>query len=212
MFALVLLSVTVIAFLTAEQGAAMNSVVQQDSGGYDIVAQTTLPVPDLAARIGADRALLGKVSAVIPFNTTGVVVRDLTTGTDYEPQLAVGGNPDAPSQSNFYTGNTFTMPLLANNYKTAADVWKSVTTTNSSNVVWSFGSVNFNGPPTSSRTPAAGDLLQLYYAPNNTTVLSKTVTVAGVLNGVFFNGIVGTSQFLRNSFGVGTGQLGFVKV
>jgi len=212
MFALVLLSVTVIAFLTAEQGAALNSVVQQDSGGYDIVTRTTLPVGDLANRIGADSALSGKVAAVIPFNSTGVAVRDLTSGIGFDPQLAVGGDPNAPSQSNFYTGNTFSMAEMASGYKTAADVWKSVTTTNSSNVVWSFGSVNFNGPPTSSRTPAAGDLLQLYYAPNNTTVLSKNVTVVGLLNGVFFNGIVGTSQLLKNSFGVGTGQLGFVKV
>ncbi len=212
MFALVLLSVTVIAFLTAEQGAALNSVVQQDSGGYDIVTRTTLPVADLASRIVADPALSGKVAAVIPFNSTGVAVRDLTSGTGFDPQLIVGGDPNAPSQSNFYTGNTFTMAEMANSYKTAADVWKSVTTSNSSNVVWSFGSVNFNGPPTSSRTPAAGDLLQLYYAPNNTTVISKTVTVAGVLNGVFFNGIVGTSQLLKNAFGVGTGQVGFVKV
>src|SRR5437870_1855132 len=211
MFALVLLSVTVIAFLTAEQGAALNSVVQQDSGGYDIVTRTTLPVADLANRIGADSALSGKVAAVIPFNSTGVAVRDLTSGIGFDPQLAVGGDPNAPSQSNFYTGNTFSMAEMASGYKTAADVWKSVTT-NSSNVVWSFGSVNFNGPPTSSRTPAAGDLLQLYYAPNNTTVLSKNVTVVGLLNGVFFNGIVGTSQLLKNSFGVGTGQLGFVKV
>ena len=212
MFALVLLSVTVIAFLTAEQGAALNNVVQQDSGGYDILTQTSLPVPNLAARIGIDPHLLDKVSAVIPFNTTGLVVRDLTSGLDYGPQLAVGGDPNATSQKNFYTGNTFTMSLMGSGYKTAADVWKSVTASNSSNVVWSFGSVNFNGPPTSSRTPDAGDQLQLYYAPNNTTLLTKTVTVAGVLNGVFFNGIVSTSQLLKNAFGVGTGQLGFVKV
>jgi putative ABC transport system permease protein len=211
MFALVLLSVTVIAFLTAEQGAALNSVVQQDSGGYDIVTRTTLPVADLATRIRADNILSDKVSAVIPFNTTGVVVKDLTSRLDYGPQLAIGGDANATSQSNFYTGNTFTMALMASGYKTAIDVWKSVTT-NSSNIVWSFGSVNFNGPPTASINPDAGDLLQLYYAPNSTTILSKNVTVAGVLNGVFFNGIVGTSKLLKNSFGVGTGQLGFVKV
>ena len=211
MFALVLLSVTVIAFLTAEQGAALNRVVQQDSGGYDIVTRTTLPVADLATRIRADNILSDKVSAVIPFNTTGVVVKDLTSRLDYGPQLAIGGDANATSQSNFYTGNTFTMALMANGYKTATDVWKSVTT-NSSNIVWSFGSVNFNGPPTASRTPDVGDLLQLYYAPNSTIVVSKNVTVAGVLNGVFFNGIVGTSQLLKNAFGIGTGQLGFVKV
>src|SRR3989449_10909537 len=212
MFALVLLSVTVIAFVTAEQGAALNSVVQRDSGGYDIVTRTTLPVADLASRIVADPALSGKVAAVIPFNSTGVAVRDLTSGTGFDPQLVVGGDPNAPSQSNFYTGNTFTMTQMANGYQTAGDVWKSVTTANSSNVVWSSGSVSFNGPPTASRSPAAGDLLQLFYAPNNTTVLTKTVTVAGILNGGFFSGIVATRQLLKSAFGEGTRQLRFLKV
>src|SRR5207302_10972931 len=167
---------------------------------------------DLASRIGTDPALSGKVAAVIPFNSTGVTVKDLTSGIPLDPQPAVGGDPNAPSQSNFYTGNTFTMALMANSYKTATDVWKSVTANNSSNVVWSFGSVNFNGPPTGSRTPAAGDLLQLFYMPSAGPTVSKNVTVVGVMNGVFFSGIVGTSGLLTSSFGTGTGQLGFVKV
>jgi len=211
MFALVLLSVTVIAFLTAEQTAALDTVVRQDSGGYDVLTQTTLAVPDLAAQIGADTNLNGKVAAVIPFNNTGVVVKDLTSGADFGPQLAVGADPNATSQNNFFKGNTFNMAQMAVGYKTASDVWSAVMT-NSSNVVWSFGSVNFNGPPTGSRTPAASDLLQLFYKPSPSITLSKNVTVAGVVNGVFFSGIVATSGLLKNSFGVGTGQLGFLKV
>src|SRR2546426_6038843 len=211
MFALVLLSVTVIAFLTAEQSAALDTVVKQDSGGYDIVTRTTLAVPDLAARIGADTHLNGMVAAVIAFNNTGVVVRDLTSGVDFGPQLAVGADPNATSQNNFFKGNTFNMALMAMGYKTASDVWTAVTT-NSSNIVWSFGSVNFNGPPTGSRTPEVGDLLQLFYKPSPGITLSKNVTVAGVVNGVFFSGIVATSGLLKDSFGVGTGQLGFMKV
>ena len=211
MFALVLLSVTVIAFLTAEQNAALDTVVRQDSGGYDILTQTTLAIPDLAARIGADPNLNGKVAAVIAFNNTGVVVRDLTSGVDFGPQLAVGGDANAQLQSNFYKGNTFSMPVLANGYKSPSDVWQAVIS-NSSNVVWSFGSVNFNGPPTGSRAPAAGDLLQLFYIPSAGPTVSKNVTVVGVMNGVFFSGIVGTSGLLTSSFGTGTGQLGFVKV
>jgi putative ABC transport system permease protein len=214
MFALVLLSVTVIAFLTAEQGAALQSVVQQDSGGYDIVTQTALPVADLSARIGTDVALSGKIAAVIPFNTTGVVIRDLTSGIDFGPQLGVGGDPNAPSQSNFYTGNTFNMVQMANGYKTSADVWNSVTKTNSTNIVWAFGQVNTRGPPTTSQTPSAGDLLQVYYSKGQgQPVISTNVTVAGVMSSFLFNGgIVGTSQLLWNSFRVGTGQFGFVKV
>ena len=211
MFALVLLSVTVIAFLTAEQNAALDTVVRQDSGGYDILTQTTLAIPDLAVRIDADPNLNGKVAAVIAFNNTGVVVRDLTSGVDFGPQLAVGGDANAQLQSNFYKGNTFSMPVLANGYKSPSDVWQAVIS-NSSNVVWSFGSVNFNGPPTGSRTPAAGDLLQLFYMPSAGPTVSKNVTVVGVMNGVFFSGIVGTSGLLTSSFGTGTGQLGFVKV
>ncbi|OLB72497.1 hypothetical protein AUI06_01115 [archaeon 13_2_20CM_2_52_21] len=212
MFALVLLSVTVIAFLVAEQNAALDTVVKQDSGGYDVLTQTTLAVPDLAARIGADSNLNGKVAAVIAFNNTGLsFVKDLTSRGDFGPQFAVGGDPNAQPQSNFYTGNTFSMPDLASGYKTPSDVWRAVVT-NSSNIVWSFSSVNFNGPPTGSRTPAAGDLLQLFYKPSSGPTLSKNVTVAGVMNGVFFGGIVTTSGLLNNSFRTGTGNLGFLKV
>jgi putative ABC transport system permease protein len=213
MFALVLLSVTVIAFLTAEQGAALNTLVKQDSGGYDIVTQTALPVADLANRIQTDPALLGKVATVVPFNSTGVVVRDLTSGIDFGGQLAVGADPKAPTQSNFFKGNTFNMVLMANGYKTAADVWGAVTT-NSSNVVWAFGQFNTRGPPTASQTPAAGDLLQVYYSQGQgQPILSTKVTVAGVMSSFLFNGgIVATSQLLKDAFGVGTGQFGFVKI
>jgi len=212
MFALVLLSVTVIAFLVAEQNAALDTVVKQDSGGYDVLTQTTLAVSDLAARIGADSNLNGKVAAVIAFNNTGLsFVKDLTSGDDFGHQFAVGGDPNAPPQSNFYTGNTFSMPDLAKGYKTPSDVWQAVVT-NSSNIVWSLSSVNFNGPPTGSRTPAAGDRLQLFYKPSSGPTLSKNVTVAGVMNGVFFGGIVTTRGLLNNSFITGTGNLGFLKV
>jgi len=213
MFALVLLSVTTIAFLTAEQGTALNNLVKQDSGGYDVVTQTTLPVANLAAQIGNDASLNGKVAAVIPFNSTGVVVRDLTSGIDFGPQLAVGGDPSAIGESNFFTGNTFSMVQMAEGYQTPAEVWNAVTADNSTNVVWSLSLVNNRGPPTAARTPAAGDLLQLYWSPDNgKTIVIKEVTVAGVLNGVFFGGIVGTSQFLHQSFGIVAGQFGFVKV
>jgi putative ABC transport system permease protein len=210
MFALVLLSVTVIAFLTAEQGAALNTLVKQDSGGYDIVTKTALPLADLATRIQIDPALLGRVASVIPFNTTGVVIRDLTSGIDLGSQLAAGADPNAPPQSNFFTGNTFNVVQMANGYKTAADVWKAVTT-NSSNIVWASGLVNTQGPPTTAQGPAAGDLLEVYDIQNPS--LSTRVTVAGVMSSFLFSGgIVGASQLLWNNFQVGTGQFGFVKV
>jgi putative ABC transport system permease protein len=209
MFALVLLSVTVIAFLTAEQGAALNTLVKQDSGGYDIVTET-MPLADLATRIQIDPNLLGKVASVTPFNTTGVIIRDLTSGIDLGPQLAVGADPSAPPQSNFFTGNTFNMVQMADGYKTTADVWNAVTI-NSSNIVWASGQVNTRGPPTTAQAPAAGDLLEVYDIQDPT--LSTRVTVAGVMSSFLFSGgIVGTSQLLKNAFGVGTGQFGFVKV
>src|SRR5260370_42481766 len=102
MFGLVLLSVTVIAFLVAEQNAALDTVVKQDSGGYDVLTQTTRAVPDLAARIGADGNLNGKGAAVIAFNNTELsFVKDLTSGGGFAHQFAVGGDPNAPPQRNF---------------------------------------------------------------------------------------------------------------
>src|SRR6266700_1440036 len=70
-----------------------------------------------------------------------------------------------------------------------------------------------SGPPTSSQTPTAGDLLQLYYAPDPKTTVSVNVTVVGIMSSFLFSGgVVGTSQWLWNSFHVGSGQFGLVKV
>jgi putative ABC transport system permease protein len=212
MFSLVILSVTTIAFITAEQGGALNTMVKQDSGGYDVSTFTQLPLANLTAQVNADPNLDGKVSGVTAFNSTLVTVRDITATGDFGLQTIVGGDPNAPAQSNFYTSNTFNMVLMASTYKAASDVWKAVTT-NSSNVVWFYGA-NTRGPPTAAQTPAAGDLLQLYWRLTPTTpVKTVNVTVAGVVNAVYFgNGIIGTSQLLQQSFGVGSGQYGLVKV
>jgi len=212
MFALVLLSVTTIAFLTAEQSAALDKIVAQQSGGYDIVASTLVNVTNLATQLNSDPGLTGKVAAVISFNTTEVIVRDITSGQDLGPVLAVGADPNAPPSSNFFTSNTFDMVQMASNYKTPTDVWSAVTG-NYSKVVWASGQGNTRGPPTTSQTPTAGDQLQLYWSPDQKTIFSVKVTVVGVMSSFLFSGgIVGTSQLLWDNFHVGSGQFGLVKV
>ena len=212
MFALVLLSVTTIAFLTAEQNTALNSQVAQDSGGYDIVAQTAVNVTNLAPRLNSDLNLTGKVSAVVTFNTTAVLVRDITSGHDFNYPTAFGGDPNAPPQTNFFTSNTFKMVDMAANYKTSRDVWSAVAG-NYSNVVWAAGQINIRGPPTSSPNPAAGDLLQLYLPRPGQLPLSANVTVAGVMSSFLFSGgFVGASQLLWKSFHVGSGTVALVKI
>src|SRR5256884_3357932 len=212
MFALVLLSVTTIAFLTAEQSAALDKIVAQQSGGYDIVASTLVNVTNLATQLSTDPSLTENVAAVISFNTTEVIVRDITSGQDLGPVLAVGADPNAPPPSNFFTSNTFEMVQVASNYKTPTDVWSAVTA-NSSNVVWASGQVNTRGPPTTTQTAAAGDQLQLYWSPDQKTILTVKVTVAGVMSRFLFSGgVVGTSQSLWDSFHVGSGQFGLVRV
>jgi putative ABC transport system permease protein len=214
MFSLVILSVVTISFITAEQSNALNKAVTQDSGGYDIVAQTGVNVTNLAPFVNSDPSLQGKVAAVTSFNSTEIYsVRDLTSGIDFQQQTLAGADPHSTGQSNFFTSNTFPMVLTAKGYKTAADVWNSVTT-NSSNVVWFYGQVNTRGPPTTAQTPAAGDLLQLYQSPDGgKTIFSIKVTVAGVLNSFLLgNGIIGTSQLLWQAFHVGSGNFGLVKI
>jgi putative ABC transport system permease protein len=212
MFALVIFSVTTIAFLSAEQTSAINNLVAQDSGGYDIVARTAVNVTNIGAQLNADPNLNGKLSASISFNTTEVVIRDLTSGADLGNVAAVGSDPNAPSSSNFYTGNTFNMTQMATGYKTRADVWDAVAS-HPSYVVWASGQGNGFGPPTSSESPNAGDLLELYYTPDLKMIVSVNVTVVGIMSSFLFGGgVVGTSQWLWNSFHVGSGQFGFVKV
>lgn len=213
MFALVILSVITISFLTAEQNAALNNAVAQDSGGYDIITQTAVNVTNLAAEFTNDSSLQGKVAAASSFNTTIVGVHDLTNGQDFGQQGAVGSNANAIGQNNFYTSNTFPMVLMAPRYKTAADVWNAVEK-NSSVVVYFFGGANTRGPPTTTSTPAPDDVLQLYGSPDGgKTIYTTKVTVAGVLNSFLLGtGIMGTNQFLSKYFHVGSGQFSLVKV
>ena len=213
MFALVILSVITISFLTAEQSAALNKAVVQDSGGYDIVSQTSVNVTNLAIQVSHDPRLSGKIAGVSSFNTTFVGVHDITNGQDFGQVAAVGGDPNAVGQSNFYTSNTFPMVLMAPGYNTATDVWNAVTS-NSSNVVYYYGAANTRGPPTSIPAPAAGDTLQLYASPDGgKTIYAARVTVAGVLNSFLLGtGIMGTNQFLSKYFHVGSGQFSLVKV
>jgi putative ABC transport system permease protein len=214
MFALVLLSVTTIAFLTAEQTTALNKIVAQQSGGYDIVAETQESVTNLPAQLNADPSLSGKVAAVTPFNTTEVVVRDITSGQDFPYVSAVGADPNAPPQTNFFTGNTFQIVQMASRYKTAADVWSAVMAPNYTNVVWASGQVSTRGPSTTSPNPTPGDQLQVYWtAGPGQPILSVKVTVAGIMSSFLFNGgFVGASQLLWNSFHIGSGQFALVKV
>ncbi len=212
MFALVLFTVVTIAFLASMQTAALDKYVKENSGGYDIITDTTLPISDLASRVLSDPNLASKVSAVLPFNDTGLLVKDVTMQHDFGQQIAIGADPNAVGAANFYTTNTFKMQNMTSDYKTTADVWNAVTRAGSSKVVWSFGFVNVRGPPRAEMTPNAGDTLQIIGQLPNGTVVSRQVTVVGIMNGVFFTGIVTTNQLLRDSFGVVAGSLGFVKV
>lgn len=211
MFALVLFTVSAIASLAAEQSAALDTLVKQDSGGYDIVT-TTSPVSNITQRILSDASLNGKIAAVIPFNTTGLIrVHGLTSGSDFNFPVLVGPDPNAPATSNFFLTNTFSMLNMTTNYKTTADVWNAVRQ-DPSKVVVSVAFVNTRGPPTSTRTPNPGEVLQLTGLTADFRPVSTNVTVVGILNGVFLPGIIGTSQLLKDTFGIGTGSLSFVKV
>src|SRR5438094_3964253 len=61
MFSLVLFTVAAIASLTAEQNAALDNIVEIDSGGYDIITQCAVPVSNFASMIRNNTALQNKV-------------------------------------------------------------------------------------------------------------------------------------------------------
>jgi putative ABC transport system permease protein len=207
MFALVIFTVSAIGSIAAEQNAALDKLVKQDSGGYDIITSTRVPVSNLTTQIMNNPHL--NTLTVIPFNSTLLIsIHDVTINQDFgNPPSLIGADPNSPVNSNFFLTNTFNMVDMTSNYKTAADVWNAVRG-DSSKVVWSFGRVNTRGPPQSSATPVAGDTLEL----KGFGVPAKTVQVVGILDGVFYEGLISRNQLLTDSFGVGTGTLSFVKV
>jgi putative ABC transport system permease protein len=212
MFSLVLFTVAAIASLTAEQNAALDNLVITDSGGYDIITQAGVPVPNFASMVHGDSAFQNNVAAVIDFNNTILLsANDTTSHQSFSYPLLIGGDPNASAATNFYLTNTFQMVNMSALYKTVNETWK-VVMTDSSKVVWSFGAVSNRGPPTSIPTPNVGDVLVLTgFGPQRTPV-QTSVTVIGLVNGVFLNGIVSTKALLMNPFGVGTGGLSFIKL
>ena len=212
MFSLVLFTVAGIASLTAEQNAALDNLVKQNSGGYDIVAEADHSVAGLASMISADAALQGKVVTVIGFNDTGLsYAYDKTSGLTFLYPPLAGADPNAPPASNFYLTNTFQITNMSAQYKSASEMWKDVMA-NSSRVVWSFGSINNRGPPTSVSTPNVGDALLLVGGTPQKPIRAN-VTVVGLMNDLFLgNGVISTNALLMTPFGVGTGAVAFVKV
>ncbi len=208
MFALILFTVSATASFSEEQNAALDRTLRERSGGYDIIAQTT-PIANLTETVLGDSAVGNDVAGVVSFTTLQLYwAHDLQTNQNFTNTILVGANPDAPGPSNFFTTNTFMMQNTTSPYKTSSDVWSAVAR-NSSYTVWSTA---FGGPFGPSGFPNPGDKLVLYSRTLGGALVSKTVTIIGVLNGVFFNGIVASSNLLRDTFGVQAGSLGFLKV
>lgn len=213
MFSLVLFTVAAIASLTAEQNAALDTLVKTDSGGYDIITESSVPIPNFASMVRNNTALQNKVAAVIDFNNTILLsANDTTSGQHFTYPVLLGADQNASTATNFYLTNTFQVVNMTAQYKTPSEVWRAVMT-NSSNVVWSSGAVSNRGPPTSIPTPNVGDVLVLTGSLGPGTIpVQKSVTVVALVNGVFLNGIVGTKTLLMNPFKIGTGGLSFIKV
>jgi putative ABC transport system permease protein len=212
MFSLVLFTVAAIAALTAEQNAALDNVVKQDSGGYDIITESAVPVTNFASMVTNNTAFQNKIVAVIDFNNTILLsANDTTSHQVFSYPLLIGADPDAPPATNFFLSNTFQMVNMSSEYKTASETWNGVTN-DPLNVVWSFGAVSNRGPPTSIPTPNVGDVLVLTGLTPGQVPVQQSVKVIGLVNGVFLNGIVGTSKLLKDYFGISTGGLSFVKV
>ncbi len=202
MFALVLFTVSAVASIEAELNASISQTAKEQSGSYDI-ATRTVPLTNLTALVTADPTLRNELAAVIPFSTTLLTsAHDANTARDFPLTTLVGADPDAPTQNNFFTTNSFKMLNITKGFQTATDVWNALRS-NSSYVVWS---VSFSG----NSHPNPGDTLILIEM-RNATLISRPVKVLGILQGLF-DGVVGIRQLLMDPFGVETGTLALVKV
>lgn len=207
MFALVIFTVTTISVITAEQTAALETQLDEFTGGYDIVTETLLPLSNFTQIVKSNENLTGKVEAVIPFVTSHLTVTDLDKGIPSSTPIIVGADTTALGLDNFFTTNKFNMINMTSNYSSELEVWSAVAQ-NSSKVVWSSSFVSTTGPPVFGPEPDPGDTLLLADGVGRTA----RVEVVAILNGVYFDGIVSSDRLLQDQFGITTGTLAFIKV
>ena len=208
MFALVIFTVTTISVITAEQTAALETQLDEFTGGYDIVTDTdALPPSNFAQMVKTNGNLTGQVEAVIPFVTSFLSVTDLDKNIPAGRQRIVGANASALGPDNFFTTNKFSMINMTVDYNNESEVWAAVGQ-NSSKVVWSSSFVSTTGPPAFGPEPEPGDTLLLADGAGRTA----RVEVVAILNGVYFEGIVSSDRLLQDRFGITTGTLAFIKV
>jgi len=207
MFALVIFTVTTISVITAEQTAALDTQLDEFTGGYDLVTETLLPLSNFTQIVKSNENLTGKIEAVIPFATSLLTVTDLDKSIPSSTPIIVGANATALGLDNFFTTNKFNMINMTSNYSSESEVWSAVAR-NSSKVVWSSSFVSTTGPPVFGPEPNPGDTLLL------TDGIGRTarVEVVAILNGVYFDGIVSSDRLLQDQFGITTGTLAFIKV
>lgn len=199
MFALIMFTITVMSMFMALTGSVVGVFAAQESGGYDLIgfASPFAPEADLEARLEA--AGLGEAVA---YHDGLVLARArVTDARGTEADYALVGVP--PS---FAERNGFTFHRMADGYGSAAAVWDALRADDGLAVVDRTVQPRDFGPTMALRVDV-GDTLSL----RNPLGEERTVTVIGILDASFVQGVFLRAEAVEAFAGVSTPRLFYLK-
>ncbi len=205
-FALVAFTLVAIAGTGSSLDASLGQVVEEQSGGYTLVAFSASSAPELPELVASNATLAPYFSEVVPLDTGGITVRAEGSGLAPIDDSLYAGVPGVPPSSDFYTTNRYSYSATEDGMS-AAQIATALATEPGVAVVDQSYSTTPNNLATS---PASGHptvnpgarLLLTNPANGNTTV----VTVLGVMTQSALTGVF-VSPATASSLGIGSENL-----
>jgi putative ABC transport system permease protein len=223
MFGLIIFTVTVIAMIAALQASMSDSMLREQSGGYDIIGFTNprTPFENLSVETLPPELASYDIEEIETMSTSVVTLIDYDR---IEPQVSEFGPPIGIERfenyqlvgvtDSFQTNNGFSLMERDDRYNTDTECWEALETNNSYCIVdgskLATAGITVGGPPQDLGGVFIGGKIII----TDLTGLNRTreLTVIGITDQNFFiQGIFVTKDIVRNDYG-GVDSLVVVKL
>ena len=199
-FALIIFSITVMGMIVAIFDTNIDMIVEEQSGGYDIIGfcDTQRPIDNIQRRIELSQNLSTDDFNRIDHASLGYVPTNQTQNGVVMRQMVVGVGPG------FVDNNTFGFSAYSENYSSTNAVWEAVLA--DPDLVLAPGGGQGFGPPGMGPGWQIGDNITL----RNKTGVMQQKQIIGLLNQSFIGGVYMSRDTAAQEFNITANSLFFL--